>query len=588
MRHRRVEENMKTRIPVVFGAGLLLLWSASAAAGDVALEVERVGLDGHINRDTPVVLQYRIVNQGDAQDVVMGLQIPAPNSSWLPFPPETVAPVTLSLTRGEQRTVEWILPALPDNSMESREEPSKLFLTARDNAGHVVRTLLPPIRTGWSPTVILAANRDDALRLEQAIHQSDLHAGGERRQLAMVFNGFPEIWYEYLAASTVVLARPCTDLSHEQQAALRRWLHAGGHLGILSGYSGDCQSFLPPGKVTPGANISLGDGTVSVAPSANDPEGAQQQWLAHLVQAVPVAPVRIHPPLLLHYEMPDTTMLVGLIIAMILLLGPGIHLLLIYLRRRELVWVVLPAAGIALSVAMYATASRVKGESTALEVHQVVWKQPDVEEASVTTAVRMQSDRVGLRRLEVRGIQPFLGDATAIVQNAIDRTIEYVPRRNGLSLRRIPMHRFSSKDFHFTSPGMLPDVAFNVDDKRIVHIVNSLTTPLEELVLAIDSTFYAIPGKLASGERLDMPLTDRMRIDPTELTDEMTREEWWRRRRLGVIGDRLRETPGEVVLIAGCSDGRLPSVELFPAPAVEYHRTTCVWQQAREEVNDEQ
>jgi hypothetical protein len=334
--------------------------------------------------------------------------------------------------------------------------------------------------------------------------------------------------------------------------------------------------------------ISRGNGTVSVAPSANDPEGAQQTWLAQLAQAAPVAPVPIHPPLLLHYEMPDTAMLVGLIIAMILLLGPGIHLLLIHLKRRELLWVVLPAAGIALSIAMYATASRVKGESTALEVHQVVWKRPDAEEASVTTAVRIQSDRVGLRRLEVRGIQPFLGDATAMVQNAVDRTIEYVPRRNGLSLRRIPMHRFSSKDFHFTSPGMLPDVAFSVDDKRIVHIVNPLTTPLVELVVWADSVFYAIPGKLAPEERLDIPLTDRMRMEPTELTDDMPREEWWRRRRLGAIGDRLRETPEGIVLIAGCVGVGVPSVELFPAPAVEQRRTTCVWQSARVEVADEQ
>lgn len=555
----------------------------------VVVSVERVGLEGYVSPDTPTVVRYRVLSRGPARRVILELhEWPPPKDvPWSFTVAANTPPLELDLAAGEERAGPWILPQFASyNTMHAQGERAILLLV-RDRGGALLgATEMPEVKHAYWPVAVIAGGTDAGLAIQEAVHRADLGQGPypERREVALLLGEPPDLWYEYGAAGSVILARPWSELSPAVRSALRRHVAFGGTMHVLPEHCPDWRDADPTTGAAPGLQPTrYGAGKVFVEPATTDgDDDGRELWLARTLPGRDHAGTgwsAVNPPLGLVYVMPDAALLVALILLIVVLVGPVAHLVLVRLRRREWSWVAVPALSVALAGCMYAVASGVKGEESALEVHYLVHSFGDANDAAVSAAIRVQSAEAGVRSVRARGEQPRASNVSfgPFGSEPSPRDTRVTP--SGVVVAEIPMHRFSSHDLGLTFATQRRDVLVTAIGDDGVRVVNRTGAPLTDLYLERPAGWIELAERLGPGQTIerrglglgtpehelfgDAPQTSEA-LDLVGVLGAATA-----RRSVGSIGD--------FALVAGCDASGLPEVETSPKPAVTKVRATCAW-----------
>jgi len=555
----------------------------------IEIAIERIGLEGYISPDGPAVVDYRVENRGPARRVTLEL-VEWPPPEYVPYQltiAANTAPLELDLGPAESRTGRWILRPFAGYEALHTQGESDLLVLARGRDGAVLgATTMPEVKHSYWPVVVIARDSETGLAIQDSVHRADLGQGpyASRHDVALLLGDPPDLWYEYSGAGSVILAVPWSELTPTSRLALRRHVAYGGTLHVLPEHCPDWRSADPAARAVPGLlPTRYGAGRVFVEPSdgAREP-GDRETWLARTIPGQDRAGPgwnAINPPLTLAYVMPDAWLLVALILAIVAIVGPVAHLVLVRLRKREWSWVAIPALSLALAGCMYGVASSVKGEASALEVHHLLQTFGDAPDAAVSTAIRIQSAEAGLRSLSARGEQPRAS------------FMSYEPFGDGLdprktevtgdrvAIRDIPMHRFSSQDLGLTfaaAPRRLTVEPLGDDG---VRVVNRTGAALTDLYLERPAGWVRLADRLEPGATLERPhlgpgVPEHLLLgDPPDSLEAVHLS--------GVLAAAVsRRTTAalyDFALVAGCSAEGLPDVSSSPAPQVTRVRATCAW-----------
>jgi len=561
----------------------------------VKVVIERIGLEGYVSPDGPTVIAYRLENRGPARRVTLEMiEWPPPEHvPWGFTVAANTAPLEVELGLNETARGDWILPQFAGYQTLHGLGESDLLVLARDEDGALVGVAtVPEVKHSYWPVVVIAADSEIGLAVQDAVHRADLGQGvyATRHEVALLLSDPPGLWYELAGAGTVILASPWAALPDDTRVALRRHVAFGGSLHVLPEHCPDWRAAEPVAGATPGLlPTRFGAGRVFVEPIGTiAQEGGRETWFARTIpgrDAIGPGWSSVSPPLTMAYVMPDTWLLVALIVLIVALIGPVAHLVLVRMRKREWSWVVIPALSVVLAGCMYGVASSVKGEDSALEVHHLVQSFGNAPDAAVTTAVRIQSAEAGLRSVRITGEQP-----RASFMSYAPFGSEVDPRKTGvdaerLKIRDIPMHRFSSHDLTVTVTGGRQDVEIELIGENGVRVVNRTGTELTDLYLERPGGWVELAERLGPGkilERRDLgpgtPEHELLGGDPTNLEAiELA----------GLLGAATsrRQTAAfdDFALVAGCGATGLPEVEMSPAPRVQEVRVSCAWLVTRTE-----
>jgi hypothetical protein len=555
----------------------------------VVVEIDRLGLDGYLANDTPTVIEYRLRNSGPARKVRLELhEWPLPDHVPVAFTvAANVTPLELDLGADEERAGQWILPQFAAYPMHGGSDHEVLLLVRAAGGEVIGATALPEVKTAYWPVAVIAADAELGLEVQEHVHRIDLGQPGYlgRREVALLLGTPPELWYEYGIAGAVILARPWADLDRKHRLALRRYVAFGGSLYVLPDACPDWRDVELTAGAVPGTTpFSHGAGEVFVEPQPVAGEAHQRDiWLARtLPHREPAGPSwdAVQPPLSLVYVMPDAALLVALILGIVVLVGPAAHLVLVRLRRRELAWLVVPGLSVVLAGCMYAVATGVKGEASALEVHYLIQSYGDAEDAAVTTAIRLQSARAGLRTIRAKGDQPRTSFVHFSVFGPDDEPRVTRVDARAAELIDIPMHRFSSKDFMVTFAGRRQPIEIELYGDKGIRVVNPGPGALTDLYLSRPGGWVRLADRLDAGKTLvERSLgngTPHHEIGPgpPESPEAL-------RLRSLLQAATARQGGGlstDVVLVAGCETRDPPQVISTPAPLKTEITTTCAWQ----------
>ncbi len=556
----------------------------------VSIEILGIGLDSHIAASGPVVLRYRIANHGPETSVSLSFE-ETDTGAQPPFQGfmerNSIVPRTLGLFNGDEREGRWILQGFAKHWGAK----TRVWLLARDATGRLLGATLVPDPIATSPVAIIAPDAAAAVEVQQRL---DWSSSGRtslympRPEWAAVVGRPPTLWYEYLPALFVVLATPLGSLSGDAQAALRRWTALGGDLVILADLCPDWQAGPWAGLSTSSSTpAKLGAGRVHLAPVASGQSGLSG-WLLEqglLSWSTPLPGTdRVNSAFMKRsWIMPDTWVLVGAVLVIILVVGPLIHLGLARLRRREWAWVMVPAASVVLSIGMYALATGVKGVGSGLEVHHVVFGTGGSPESLVSTTVRLMSPERRSFALRVRATQPMLAPSYGLAASGFSGAPPpaTVIRPDGLEVRGIAMQRYSLDD-HGTS-SLAPAVPLSVEwleDGTGIVVANTAKTPITDVFVLAASGWIAAGAGIDPGESIRVGGIDAgVAIGELEAPFISPADLEWTRRVLQSLPYLYQgeQGAGDLTIVAGCAAPGMPRVTVTPEPDSTLVRTTCVW-----------
>ncbi|MFO8070976.1 MAG: hypothetical protein R6V85_03790 [Polyangia bacterium] len=556
----------------------------------VAVEVERVGLEGFAGPDGPTVIEYRLINRKAAGSFALELlEWPPPAHTPIEMTVSAnVAPLPIELGAGEELSGRWIVPSSLGFQWMDVGGSSELLLLARGEGGELLgATALPDIRRGNRTLAVIAADAETGLEIKQEIDRVEIGASGGvfDHDVALLLEETPDLWHEYTAARAVLLARPWADLSEAERRALRRYTALGGVLLAMPEHCPDWRDAEPLAAARPGMVATrYGAGRVHVEPlGAAGAASRRQEWLLRaLPGAVEGSSIwrSSGPPLFSGYVMPDAVLLTGLIVLIVLIVGPVLHLVLSRLRRREWAWVAVPVSSVLLAGCMYAAACGVKGEKSVLEVHHLVWSFGDAREAAVHSSIRVLSSEAGLRSVEAKGDSPRPSDLPSwpFVRGGSPRAVRVEPER--VAVEGLPMHRFSSNDLQLVFAGEPVSIRLLPLGENGVRIDNRSGAELTDLYLWRPGGWVELADRLGAGETLERRSLGRGVSAVSMLPEGSARDSDSGR----LVSLLQAARPGRVALgremtalVAGCDPPGLPRVSLRPEPLVERERATCVW-----------
>ncbi len=563
----------------------------------VEVTVTSLGLDGYISTyDTPVVLGYRVRNNGPAVTLFFELYEWSPDSMPMAWPGDIMERCGLSpleVTVGDGLTLDsrWIIPTAQQGwSYNSTVDGAGVFLLARDSGGVLVAaTKIPEPRTGGKPIAVIASSAEDALVVQNEIQRAHV-ADAVGLDVIMLSGDPPETWYEYESARTVVLARPWSSLGTRARKAIVRWVTFGGRLVLLPPLCTDWRD-SPFGEAFGEGVIQrrygAGQVFVAVEEMAEGGVAIPGSRFRGILPHITDYPQEYHaqPSLKKNYVLPDIWLLAAFIGLVVILIGPVTHIVLSRLGRRELAWIAVPALSILLAVGMYWLASAVKGEHNALEVHHVMTMFDNSQEAFVSTGTRTLSAQKGVRELSVSALSPRPAMSNLLFMNY--RLTGKVPtptvfiERDAIVASGLHMQRWSNVDFSFISVGeQVPLEVKWVGDDSLV-ITNTGAHEIEDIhVNLLPDRWQVLEKPLAPGGRVRIDNLSRgstaydlfADLDDLGLGYSVEANEL-----SGLIYGVSNNRADGVAIVADCKVGGLPQIVMSPAPDNVETRTTCVW-----------
>ncbi len=571
----------------------------------VEVEVTSLGLDGYVSTyDNPVVMGYRIQNNGPAVTLFLELYEWSPDSipmAWNGDIMDRCGLSPLEVAVGTDRTLDssWIIPIFQQNwSYGSGVEGAGVFLLARDREGNLVAAArIPEPRTGGKSIAVIASSAEDALVVQNEIRRASV-ANVVGLDVIMLSGDPPETWYEYESARTVVLARPWSSLGIEAREAIARWVTFGGRLVLLPPLCADWRD-SPFGE-------AFGEGVIQRRHGAGQVLVAVEEVIEGGV-AIPGSrfrgilpyitdyPQEYHaaPVLKKNYVLPDIWLLAAFIGLVVILIGPVTHIVLSRFRRRELAWIAVPALSILLAVGMYWLASAVKGEHNALEVHHVMTMFDDSQEALVSTGTRMLSAQKGVRELSISAVSPRPSASNLMFMNY--RLTGKVPNptvfigRDKIMASNLHMQRWSNVDFSFISVGEQVPLEVNWVGEDSLVIVNTGSHALQDIhVNLLPDRWQVIEKPLVPGAsvRVDRLSEGSTAYDLFADSDDRARGYSAEANELnGLLSGVSNNRVDGVAIVAGCKVGGLPEIVMSPTPDNVETRTTCVWVKSLRDVS---
>lgn len=553
---------------------------------EVELAVERFGFEGVLASEATAVMEIRARNWGGEADLELEL-VEWPRDEveyWMTSIADRAGRLELHLGRGEEARRRWIMPTGHHGGGHYSE--AELFLVARRTDGAVAAVeRVPEPRVAGRHVVVLAADKEAGLDVQQAINRADVNRGGFGgiREAAVMYGSAPDFWYEYDATEGVLLARPWGSLDVGEREALRTYVAFGGWLQVLGERCPDWRD----GDITRGARTGVvpnrfGLGSVFVSGAAED----KDEWLA---RTLPSTGYRrsfwdgVRPDLESGYVMPDARLVIVAICLIVLLLGPVAHLSLVRAGKREWAWVIVPGASLALAAGMYLVASGVKGEDSALERHAMILSNPGAGEAISVVGIRIQSADALDRSLRLEARYPRISEywysaGTPGESLGSVRVGEGVVEMDG-----IETHRFSTRDFFFSAPVAPVPLGLDVGRDGSVELENASGGAVSDICLRRPGGWARLEGTVPGGERRSwedagegLPVHRILGTPEDSDSPEVASLVNRLYNSIAMIEDRAREFDGEV-LVASCEVPRPVEIELSPRPAVTEERTTCVW-----------
>ena len=199
---------------------------------------------------------------------------------------------------------------------------------------------------------------------------------------------------------------------------------------------------------------------------------------------------------------PPAELLLGVIVAYILLIGPLSYLVLRRLDRRELAWVVAPILVIVFSGVSYGIGSSMKGSQIIVNQIAVVRSSPGGTAASVSTYAGIFSPTRASYDLTVRGdallsaLQVDQGQGVPVVNYATEQGDPAHLR--GLAVSVFGLQAVRSEAVIPYTPSL--KISWAVTDAKLQgRATNAGTKPLED-VAVVSATGGTMIGRLAPGE----------------------------------------------------------------------------------------
>ncbi len=555
----------------------------------IVVKIERIGLEGHVSQEAPTVVEFQLDNRGSARQVHLELhEWPVPiYNSWASSLVGGATTLTLQLRANDQSKHRWILPRV--GYAHHMDPGAELLRVVRAEDDEVLGVgTMPDFKNADRHVAVIASSEDVGLDVQQSINRADMSQGGfsGRYSVALILQSPPDIWYEWDSTAAVILARPWSGLTAPEQTALSRHVVYGDTLHILPQYCDDWRSIPIAADAVPGdLPRYTGAGKIFVAQATSeDPSVSRSVWFTRTLpnwNNHRPAWNAMQPRLTLTYTMPDAALMIGIIALIIVLIGPVAHLVLIRLKKREMAWVVLPLLSLVLAGCMYVVASSVKGEESALETHHLVQNYVGTDHAVVTTGIRLQSASAGVLDLQVEAEHPYVSSNYFPHQMLGRGPGTITIKEQSFAATEIPMHRFSSQDFHFTAPATPVPIELAAPDPNSVTISNTSGAPYTNLYLKRPHGWVELADRLEAGatrswkdlgpgvESHDLLEVEYDSVEAMNLS--------------GLLGtasyrtDEFQTTFEATLLVAGCKASGLPAPKISPAPAFEKSQTFCAW-----------
>ncbi|MCP4602079.1 MAG: hypothetical protein GY847_16445 [Proteobacteria bacterium] len=485
----------------------------------VEIKIVSVGTAGYQGQEVPTVIRYEIRNNGGARDLYMEFQT-YPASGEEPSAnarASGIGRMKMHLDVNEVLIHEQILPHF-SYSMPIEVAGAGMYLVAVNSKEELLgATRLPEPKYG-EPILVIGSTPTSALEIQKELQEIILkHQMRYPRQpdIALLSEYIPTSWWEYANVRAVVLSKPWLSLSDLNRSALAKWVNLGGHIVVIEPRCPDWSKGPwrgPPNKDD--NTIRYGNGSILVAQETkSDKIGEFFTYTGW--HSSSLGPSRIHIggwvrsiPLISGYLMPSKLALLGLILLIVIVLGPVTHIYLIRKNRRDTAWVVVPGVSVLLGICMYGFSSFVKGETRAIEVHQIIASHVDSKDSSVATAIRVQSAKARQMSVEFQGNDPIPISSVVNISSQTETKIPPLMRinRKKINIDGITMHRWSTVDAAFMSVSNSRQVEIIRIKRKGLRIRNTGNHPLEDVIVSSSKGWVPFAERISPQEKVEVRL----------------------------------------------------------------------------------
>lgn len=549
---------------------------------EVSVEVHSIGLGGHVAAGQgPTVVHLSLSNRGRARRVEVSFEEVVREASMGIYSVMTgrLAPLEVALGAGEEKEISWTVPVLNDGLMNIAPEDGGIFAVVRDRSGRILGAARAPRTERYGmPVVVLTGDDEVGIAVQNEIFRA--LSGVDRPPVAIVTRHFPTHFWEYAAASLVVLARRIDEFSPVEQIALRRFVAYGGTVVV------------PPDLADQTDGLALmnhGIGRVVVLEPGPTSYGEDLpgQWRRIVNETRNQGGMtEANLPLQMHIELPDTRSLLGMIGLIVLLVGPALHIVLARMRKREWAWVGVPVLSVVLAGGMYFLASGAKGAANGVEVQHLHVSLGDAQDALVMTQVRVQSKKAVSKTVRIVGpegsdprhdnLERFLYSGGVFFAPAVKLEKDVV------EVGPLAMHRWSSQDLATVCAGERVPLEIEQLAAGGVRIVNTSGMTLTEVDYQVPGGWNRIAPSLAPGAVLEIdepPVPDPDPLSaPLQISDDQWSQAYARSSLLATAGSVPRvQASWATRVLARCEAPGQPEVEVIPAADRVADASWCLW-----------